>query len=150
MGRRLGLRVVSVPTAEEAVRGCEIVCAATTATSPFIKDEWIEPGCTLYTMGEHQEVETPAYLSADKFVVDDWEQVKLKVDIQTMLRKGELSEQNVHADFADLVAGKRPGRERPDERILVRSQGLVTQDIAIAYWVYRAALERGVGRKLSA
>jgi ornithine cyclodeaminase/alanine dehydrogenase-like protein (mu-crystallin family) len=148
MSAQLGLNVIAVDSAEAAIRGCEIVCSATTATAPFMKEAWIEPGTMFYTMGEHQEVETAAYLRADKLVVDDWEQVKLKVDIISMLRNGELSEQNVHADFADLVSGAKPGRESANERILVRSQGLVTQDIAIANWVYHAALERGVGQRL--
>lgn len=148
MSRELGLRVVAVPTAEQAVRGCEIVCSATTATEPFMLDEWIEPGSMFYTMGEFQELETAAYQRTNKFVVDDWEQVKLKVDIKSMLARGEISEQDVYADFADLVSGRKPGRENPDERILVRSQGLVIQDIAIAHWVYRQALERGIGQTL--
>lgn len=144
--RESGLRVVAVSTVEQAVRGCQVVVSATTATEPFIRDEWLEAGSFFYTMGEFQEAETAAYLNTDKLVVDDWEQVKLKVDIKAMLARGELSETDVYADFADLVSGRKPGRETPTERILVRSQGLVTQDIAIAYWVYRAALERGVGQ----
>lgn len=148
MSEQLGLRVVPVPTAEEAVRGCEIICSATTATEPFIRDEWLEPGSTIYTMGEFQELETAAYQRTSKLVVDDWEQVKLKVDIKTLLARGEISDASVHASFADLVTGRRPGRESLEERILVRSQGLVIQDIAIANWVYQAALERRIGQVL--
>ena len=148
MAARLGRQVVAVSTAEAAVRGCDIVCSATTATEPFIRDEWLDPGSTFYTMGEFQEAETTVYQNTSKFVVDDWEQVMLKVDLQALLKQGIITEQRVHADFAQLVSGQKPGRESDDERILIRSQGLVIQDIAIAHWVYRAALERGIGQTL--
>jgi ornithine cyclodeaminase/alanine dehydrogenase-like protein (mu-crystallin family) len=148
MGSRLGLRVVPVERAEDAVRGCQIICSATTATEPFVSDQWLEPGSLIYTMGEFQELETAAYLNTDKLVVDDWEQVKIKVDIKTMLARGEIDDSSVYADLATIVAGRKPGRVDANERIMVRSQGLVTQDVAIGWWVYRAALERGVGQRL--
>jgi ornithine cyclodeaminase/alanine dehydrogenase-like protein (mu-crystallin family) len=148
MRRQLGMRVVPVSTCEQAVRDCQIVVSATTARDPYIKDEWLDAGSTFYTKGEHQEAETPVYLNTDKFVVDDWEQVKIKTDMKDLMAQGLVSEKSVYADFSDLVSGKKPGRERADERILVRSQGLVTQDIAIANWVYHQALERGIGQTI--
>lgn len=148
MSQRLGVPVVAVPSAEAAVRGCEIICSATTAATPFILDAWLEPGSLVYTMSQYQELETRAYQRTDKLVVDDWQQVKLESDIRSMLERGDIGDADVYADFAELVSGRKAGRESPQERILARSQGLVTQDIAIAHWVYRAALERGLGQKL--
>ncbi len=148
MTQELGLHVVPVATAEQAVRGCGIVCSATTAATPFVRDEWLDPGSLIYTMSPYQELETSAYQGTDKLVVDDWQQVKLEADIRAMLERGDIDEAAVYADFADLVSGRKPGRESPEERILARSQGLVTQDIAIAHWVYRTALERGIGQRL--
>jgi ornithine cyclodeaminase/alanine dehydrogenase-like protein (mu-crystallin family) len=144
----LDVAVMPTDTAEAAIRGAQLICSATTATQPFIQDAWLEPGSMIYSMGEFQELETAAYLNTDKFVVDDWEQVKIKVDIKELMARGEIGDEDVHADFAALVSGTKPGRERQDERILVRSQGLVTQDIAIGWAVYQKALECGIGRVL--
>lgn len=148
MSQETGLRVVPVATAEAAVRGCEIVCSATTAATPFVRDEWLDPGSLVYTMSQYQELETRAYQRTDKLVVDDWQQVKLEADIRAMLERGDIGEADVYADFADLVSRRKAGRQSAEERILARSQGLVTQDIAIAHWVYRRALERGIGQQL--
>ncbi len=149
MSEQLGLQVVPVAGAEEAVRGSAIVCAATSAKEPFIRDEWLDPGSFLYSLGELQEAETQVYMRTDKLVVDDWEQVKLKTDVIALLGSGELSESDVYAELADVVGGKRPGRESEEERIFMRSQGLVPQDIALAHAIYLAAIERGVGQPLS-
>jgi ornithine cyclodeaminase/alanine dehydrogenase-like protein (mu-crystallin family) len=40
------------------------------------------------------------------------------------------------------------GRKSPDEKIIVRSQGLATQDVAQAYWIYNKAVSEGVGANL--
>jgi ornithine cyclodeaminase/alanine dehydrogenase-like protein (mu-crystallin family) len=148
MSKRLNLNVVAVDRAEDAVRGCEIICSATTAQQPFLCDEWLDPGSLIYTMGEFQEFETAAYLNTDKLVVDDWEQVKIKVDIKGMLARGEINDSSIYSNISEIVAGCRPGRENNAERIMLRSQGLVTQDIAIGWEVYKRALERGVGQRL--
>jgi len=43
------------------------------------------------------------------------------------------------------VTGAVPGRESDDERILVHTTGLVSQDIAMCHYIYEKAKERGVG-----
>lgn len=148
MSERLGLRVLPVGTPEEAVRGAVIICAATSAKEPFVRDEWLGPGSFVYSLGEFQELRTEAYLRTSKLIVDDWEQVKLKADIVELLARGVLSREDVYAELADVVAGRKPGRESNKERIIVRSQGLAPQDVAVAHAVYEIALERGVGLAL--
>ena len=37
------------------------------------------------------------------------------------------------------------GRERDDERILIHTTGLVSQDVALAHFLYRRALDKGLG-----
>ena len=44
-----------------------------------------------------------------------------------------------------MIAGEKPGRERDDERILVHTTGLVSQDVGIASWIYEKALKLGLG-----
>jgi ornithine cyclodeaminase/alanine dehydrogenase-like protein (mu-crystallin family) len=46
------------------------------------------------------------------------------------------------------VAGLKDGRRAPEERLMLRSQGLVTQDVAIAYWLYQQAVARQMGQHL--
>jgi ornithine cyclodeaminase/alanine dehydrogenase-like protein (mu-crystallin family) len=47
-----------------------------------------------------------------------------------------------------VVAGEVPGRTTPEERILVRTEGLVSQDVAVSWWLYQQACARGLGLRL--
>src|SRR5205085_12076668 len=87
----------------------------------------------------------------DKVVVDDWAQCKRDDAFGALrphIRAGLLREENLHAELAEIVAGRKPGRERDDERILFWHRGLATTDVAVAHVLYRRALEHGVGTGL--
>lgn len=61
---------------------------------------------------------------------------------------GRLSAQTLHAELGQVVAGLRPGRERPDERILFWHRGLSILDIAVGSVILRRAEVAGVGTML--
>ncbi len=149
MRRWLGLNVVACDSPQPVCEAADVLVTASSAKEILVYDRWLRPGVFVYSMGEFQEIETPAYLAADRFYVDDWEHCKLKVDIQGMLAEGSLTEADVYADLAEVVAGTKDGRRTPEERLFLRSQGLVTQDIAIAYWLYQQALASGRGQRLT-
>jgi ornithine cyclodeaminase/alanine dehydrogenase-like protein (mu-crystallin family) len=65
-----------------------------------------------------------------------------------MLKEGFLSEKDLYAELPDLLTGKKPSRESDRERIFIRAIGLVNQDIALAEWIYRRAVQTGVGTTL--
>jgi ornithine cyclodeaminase/alanine dehydrogenase-like protein (mu-crystallin family) len=124
------------------------VISATTTATPFVKDSWIGPGTTVYSIGKHQEMESSIYKRADKFIVDAWEQCKNKSDIQRMLKEHYLSDKDVYAELPELLSGKKPTRQSERERIFVRAIGLVNQDIAMADMIYREARSKGLGTRL--
>jgi ornithine cyclodeaminase/alanine dehydrogenase-like protein (mu-crystallin family) len=109
----------------------------------------VRAGHTIASLGGDLELALDTYTAVDKVVVDDWEAVRTKPDVRQLVEQGAFDPSRVHADFVQLVTGQRPGRERPDERILVRSEGLAIMDTAIAYHLYRAALARGIGRSVA-
>ena len=142
------MRVVACETPHEVCESSDVLVTASSARELLVFERWLRPGVFVYSMGEFQEIETTVYRAVDRLIVDDWEHVKLKVDIQTMLAEGSLSHADVYADLGEIVAGTKDGRRSPEERLMVRSQGLVTQDIAIAYWLYQQALSTGRGQQL--
>ncbi len=148
LGEQLGIRVRPVDSAEEALRGTDMVISATTTSQPFVRDEWLEEGVFVYSIGKHQEMDSAVYKKADKFIVDSWEHCKKKSDLEQMLKEGFLTEKDLYAELPDVITGQKPGRESDRERIFMRAIGLVNQDIAIADWVYRRAVETGVGALL--
>ena len=46
------------------------------------------------------------------------------------------------------MAGRKPGRERPEERTLFWHRGLATTDLAVADLVLRRAADTGLGTLL--
>jgi ornithine cyclodeaminase/alanine dehydrogenase-like protein (mu-crystallin family) len=149
IAKEYNLNIRPVGSTEEALKGADLVVSATTTSTPFVKDDWLSEGITIYSIGKHQEMESDVYKKVDKFVVDSWEHCKNKSDLQRMLKEQFLSEKDLYAELPEILAGKKPARQSARERIFIRAIGLVNQDIAMADHIYRAALEKGIGTRLS-
>jgi ornithine cyclodeaminase/alanine dehydrogenase-like protein (mu-crystallin family) len=148
IGKEYRLNIRAVDSTEEALKDADVAISATTTSTPFVLDAWLPEGITVYSIGKHQEMESSIYKNADKFVVDSWEHCRNKSDMQRMLKEAYLSEKDLYAELPELLSGKKPGRQSKRERIFIRAIGLVNQDIAMADWIYRRALEGGVGTRL--
>jgi alanine dehydrogenase len=148
----LGKPVRVVASAEEAVAGADIVVEATRLVEPepLVRTEWIEPGTLTVPYGTMSAVELSLTSVMDKIVVDDWEQCRQGRfgSLRAHVERGLLSEDNLHAELGQIVAGARSGREREDERILFWHRGLATTDLAVGQLLYERAAERGVGTLL--
>ena len=85
-----------------------------------------------------------------KLVVDDWGQCKsgkfgsLRAHVDT----GKLCERTLHAEMGEIVAGRKPGRERDDETILFWHRGLSLSDIALGHAILEKAKRLEVGQRL--
>jgi ornithine cyclodeaminase/alanine dehydrogenase-like protein (mu-crystallin family) len=66
-------------------------------------------------------------------------------DLCHALRVAAVTKEKVHADLADLVAGRKRGRVSPDELVIFDSSGSGVQDVAVAWATYREAVRAGVG-----
>ena len=148
VGKAYGLNIVPFESTEAALKGADVVISATTTSTPFVKESWLDAGVTVYSIGKNQEMESDFYKNADKFVVDSWLHCKNKSDMQRMLKENYLSEKDLYAELPELLAGKKPARQSDRERIFIRAIGLVNQDIAMADHIYRRALDSGVGTRL--
>jgi ornithine cyclodeaminase/alanine dehydrogenase-like protein (mu-crystallin family) len=141
-------RIVAVKTPSEAARDADIIMSATTAARNLLFDNDFGAGSFVCGLGQH-EVAPDAFANFDKVVVDDWEQVGQLADFRQMAAAGVFDRAQLYAQMPDIVCGAIPGRTSSDERILVRTEGLVSQDIAVAHWLYQAALREGRGVRLA-
>jgi ornithine cyclodeaminase/alanine dehydrogenase-like protein (mu-crystallin family) len=128
-------------TVETAVRGAQVVLSCTNATAPVVHDAWVGPGTALGFL-ETRECEPALFANADLRVVDSREQ--LRDELAEAF--GPRAPLTVDGTMADVVAGAHPGRTDDDQRVVVVSQGLVSQDVLLAFRAYRDAVRRGVGR----
>lgn len=143
-----GIAAESFADAAGALDGAQLVVTSTNANRRLVEPQWIAAGTTLCTLGRF-ELAPEIYAGADKLVVDSWQVAKSVPDVKEMVAAGVVSEAGVHAELHDLVLGRKPGRESPAETIIYRTDGLVSQDVALAWVVYQAALERGLGTPLA-
>jgi alanine dehydrogenase len=142
--KELGTRVVAKESIEEVVRGADIVVGGTTSPDIVSREPWLKPGCTFISLAR-RELDPAGWSKMDKVVIDSWEFNMLQKDFRRTVESGLFSRAQLHGEIHELVSGAKRGRERDDERILVHTTGLVSQDVALAHFLYRRALEQGLG-----
>ncbi|MFO0799080.1 MAG: ornithine cyclodeaminase family protein [Gemmataceae bacterium] len=147
-----GVEVVPVASAEEAVRGLDVVITATTAREPVLKGEWLADGCHVNLAGSNflsrAEADVDVFRRAAVVTVDSKEQARLEAgDLVAPINEHVLSWADVF-DFGPLLVGKYPSRESASDVTVFKSLGLGIEDVAVAARVVELARQQGVGREL--
>jgi ornithine cyclodeaminase len=136
--------VVPKDSVEEVVRGSDIVVGGTTSGEIVSREPWLKPGCTFISLAR-RELDPAGWAKMDKVVIDSWEYNMLQREFRRTVESGLFSRAQLHGEIHELVNGTKAGRERADERILIHTTGLVSQDVALAHFLYQRALEKGRG-----
>lgn len=139
-------------SSDEAFDGADILVEASRLTEPepLLHTDAVRPGAFVVPYGTISAVELDLLDVMDKVVVDDWREAQsgqfgaLRRHVDT----GRLSPESLHAELGQIVAGQRPGRQHPDERILLWHRGLSILDVAVGALILRRAQEAGVGTML--
>lgn len=146
MEERLGLEILVVERAEEAVRGMDLVVTS----GPILKDPtpiipagWLEPGSFACPLDFDSYWTGDALAQVDRLATDDAGQLEYYRSVGYF---GDTPQP--YADLGEIVAGMAPGRESPEERTLSMNLGLAIEDVATALLIYRKAGEEGVGVEL--
>jgi ornithine cyclodeaminase len=152
LARDLGKPVVAVADWESCVRGADIVVEASrlSAPAPLLETRWIARGALVVPYGTMSAVELSLTDIMDKVVVDDWGQCRAGRfgSLRAHVEAGRLTEATLHAELGEVVAGRKPGRERDDETILLWHRGLSTSDIALGAAMLAKAKRLGIGQRL--
>ena len=139
-------------TADEAFSGADILVEASRLTrpEPLLRTGLIGPGAFVVPYGTISAVELDLLDVMDKVVVDDWAESQSGRfgALRPHVDSGRLSQRTLHAELGQVVAGLRPGRERPDERILLWHRGLSILDIAVGQLILDQAERADVGTML--
>lgn len=145
--RELGIPVEPVDTIEAVVRAADIGIGGTTSTDIIAREHWVKPGATYISLAR-REMDPAGWSAFDKVVIDGWDVNIITSEFAGMIERGEFSREQLHGEICDVVTGRVAGRERDDERILIHTTGLVSQDIAICHYIYEKARQKGVGIRL--
>jgi ornithine cyclodeaminase/alanine dehydrogenase-like protein (mu-crystallin family) len=143
-GERFGLAVEAAGSAEEAVRGADVIVTATNAGEPVLEAEWVSRGAHVNAMGSNQarRRELPGELvrGADLIVTDSVEQSRMESG-DLLLALGEEDWARV-VELQEVAAG-RAGRPNADAITVFNSNGLAVEDVIAAGLVYERALAAG-------
>ncbi len=149
MSALLKLDVRPVETAEDAVRGRDIVITMTNAREPVFDGNALDPGTHINAAGGNvriaRELDEVAVSRAGTIAVDDLGAAELESgDLLWPIERGMIAWEKV-TPLAPIVAGLRVGRTSDDEITLFESQGIGLEDVAAGALIYERAKERGMG-----
>ena len=148
MSSELGCPVSATSDLRDAARRSDIVVTCTPSRVPLLDRGDVSPGCFVAAVGadsdDKQEL-APALMADATVVVDILEQCARIGDLHHALAAGVMQRSDVHAELADLVAGRRPGRRSAEEITIFDSTGTALQDVAAAALVYERAGAKGLG-----
>ena len=144
-----GIEAATDPRA--AIRASEVCVTCTPARRWFVSREDVAPGTFIAAVGADsqgkQELD-PSLVASSTLVVDILEQCAEIGELQHALTAGLMTRSQVHAELADVVVGRRPGRTRDEEIIVFDSTGTAVQDVAAAIVVYEKASAMGRGTEV--
>lgn len=130
--------VRAAASAEEAVRGADVVVTATTSPTPVLSGEWLSPGVHINAVGAAR----PDWRELDDEML---RRALVYVDSReaAMQESGDvIAAGEIFAEIGEVVSGTKPGRRSPEEITLFKSLGLAVEDVATAELVYRKVLDR--------
>jgi ornithine cyclodeaminase len=152
LSKDLGKPVKATPDWYSCVEAADIVVEASRLPEPaaMLKTEWIKKGAFVVPYGTMSAVELSLTDIMSKMVVDDWGQCKSGQfgSLRAHVEAGKLSEATLHAEMGEIVAGRKPGRQREDETILFWHRGLSLSDIALGHAMLEKAARLGIGHRL--
>jgi alanine dehydrogenase len=138
-------RARAVETAEEAVRGADVVCLCTSSGEPVISSDWLAPGMHVTSVGY-----APPGGELDPRVI---EHSRLFVETRLAFEPppagcGELTglDPNVGTELGEVLLGRGLGRQSNDELTVYKAMGHACEDMAAASLVYHRAKQDGAGR----
>lgn len=151
MSAMLGIEVMPVESAQDAVVGTDVVIAITNVQTlePVILGDWLEPGMHINAAGANsltrRELDNSAVTKSSVIVTDAIDQAKIEcADLVIPIDAGLLQWEGI-TELGQVVAGHTHGRGAPDDITLFESQGIGMEDVAVAAHIFAKATQEGTG-----
>lgn len=148
----IAARLETTTDTAAAVRAADVICTATTSSSPVFRDEDVRPGAHISAVGAYtpEMQELPAETVARATVVVDAIEAALAEagDLIVPLETGLVTRDHFARELGMVASGTAPGRTSDDEVTLFKSVGNAVQDVVVAKRAVERARERGIGTEI--
>jgi ornithine cyclodeaminase len=140
-------------SAEEAVRGADIIVTATSSPEPLIRRKWLSDGVHINAVGSSiaaaRELDGATVAAASLFVDRRESTVNESGDYLFALREGAISgPEHIKAELGEIILGKAEGRTSREEITLFKSLGLAVEDLACAAFLFDKAERLRAGQRV--
>jgi ornithine cyclodeaminase len=142
------LRLASSP--QEAIQDADIICTATTSTTPVFDDAGLKPGVHINGVGSYtpamQEI-PPDTVARARVVVDSRTACLEEAgDLIQPIRQGLISTEHIHAEIGEILLNRKPGKEDESQITFFKSVGIAVQDAVAARLALINAQKLGLGQ----
>ena len=145
------IRIMS--SAAAAVRGADIICAATTSSTPVFAGTDLKAGAHVNGVGSFlptmQEIDFETVKKA--LVVVDQREAALEEagDLIIPIQEGKITDGHIHAELGEIIAGRKPGRTTAQQITFFKSVGNAAQDAIAGKIALQTARELGIGQEIT-
>jgi len=146
-------RLRATGSAEEAVRGADLVVLVTSSPAPVIESGWVSEGAHVVSVGacrpDQREMD-PALVARARLYVDSRAAAMVESgDIVMGMREERFTESHIVGEVGQVVLGRAPGRAGDAEVTVFKSLGMAVEDVVAADLVLSRAVEQGAGAELT-
>jgi alanine dehydrogenase len=145
-------KIIVTDNWRDCLSGADIMVEASRldTRAEYFKRDFVKDGSLVIPYGTVSALELSLPAIMDKIVVDDLGQFRAGKfgALRPHIDQGLLSEAGVHAELAEIVVGRKPGRESEEEKILFWHRGLSLSDIALGSAMLDKARKLGIGQTL--
>jgi ornithine cyclodeaminase len=153
MSGHIPAQVRATVSAEDAVRGADIVVLVTSSPTPVVQDAWIAEGAHVVSVGacrpDQREMD-PVLVARSRLFVDSKAAALVESgDVVLGMREGRFTESHIASEIGQVVLGRAAGRTTTAEVTIFKSLGMAVEDVVAADLVLSRAVERGSGAELT-
>lgn len=153
VGGRVGVPIRATASAEEAVRGADLIVLVTSSHTAVFDAAWVSPGAHVVSVGAcrpDQREMAPALVARARLFVDSRAAALVESgDVVMGIAEGHFTAAHVHGELGEVILGRVEGRTSDDQITIFKSLGMAVEDVVAADLVFRRAVETGAGTELT-
>ena len=144
--------LLPAPDPRTAVREADIICTATTSTSPVFDDADLKPGVHINGVGsftaQMQEIPYETVVRAKVYVDSRPAALAEAGDLIQPIEAGGIAQDHIVGEIGEVILKRIDGRQSTEEITFFKSVGVAVQDAAAAGLALENARRLGLGQQV--